>query len=305
MRIVRHRRGVCRRSVSFLDELLQYVIDMYHWQRRQNAGVDLPMADETGFLSERLAAYIARVDTLAGVQKEVLTQAAVPGERSAADRAAVRLVARVNPHVLPQVVILEECLATLLAYRLFFPLVLRQHVLIQILLRDEASVAQRAFVLRLVMRVLLMGVQAVAVPAGLTANVAHHRRLPMIQPGVRGEIALDLELFAAVLARVTVVLGVLADEVRPQGLLAGAHQAADNAGELALVAVEPVVVRGPLVFLGEMRDHRGSLVAAEIACYARESFLISRHCIGERGILLHVRFAFANDLRRVRKLVPF
>lgn len=198
----------------------------------------------------------------------MLAQAAVPSERSAADRTVVRLIARVDPHVLPQVVIFEERLAAFLAYRLLLPLVLRQHMLIQVLLRDEASVAQRAFVLRLVMRVLLMGVQAVTVPAGLAADVAHHRRLPMIQPGVRGEITLDLELLAAVLARVTVMLGVLADEVRPQGLLAGADQATDNASELALAAGELVIVRRPLVLLGEMRDHRGSLLAAEVARHA-------------------------------------
>jgi len=76
---------------------------------------------------------------------------------------------------------------------------LRQHVLIQIFLRDKSPMTQRALVLRLVMRVLLMSIQTVAVPAGLAADIAHHRRLPMIQPSVRGEIALDLELLAAVL----------------------------------------------------------------------------------------------------------
>lgn len=218
--------------------------------------MDLSMADETGLLSERLAAYVARIDPLAGMQKEVLTQAAVPGERSTADRAVVWLIACVNSHMLSQVVILKECLAALLAYRLFFPLMLRQHVLVQILLGDETPVAQRAFVLRLVMRVLLMGVQAVAVSTSLTADVTHHRRFSMIQPGVRGEIALDLELFTAVFARVAVMLGMLADEVRSQGLFAGAHQAADDASELALAASELVFVRCPLMFLGEMRDHR-------------------------------------------------
>jgi len=73
-------------------------------------------------------------------------------------------------------------------------------MLIQILLRDETPMAQRALVLRLIMRVLLMGVQAVTVPAGLAADVAHHRQLSMIQPGVRSEITLDLELLAAMLA---------------------------------------------------------------------------------------------------------
>lgn len=193
--IIKHR---C--SSLFLHELLQYVTDMYHRQGRQNTRVDLPMADETGFLSERLAAHVAHVDTFTSVQEEVLAQAAVPGKRSAADRAVIRLITRMDPHVLPQVVIVEECLAALLAHRLFLPLVLHQHVLIQVLLRDETPVAQRALVLRLIMRVLLMGVQAVTVPAGLAADVAYHRYLPMIQPGVRGEVALDLEPLATMLA---------------------------------------------------------------------------------------------------------
>lgn len=163
--------------------------------------------------------------------------------------------------------------------------------------------AQRALVLRFVMRMLLMGVQAVAVPAGLAADVAYHRQLPMIQSGVRGKIALDLELFTAVLARVAEMMGVLADEMRPQGLLASAHQTADNAGEL--VAGE-LVVRGPLVLLGEMRDHRGSLVTAEVARYARESFLISWHRVTERRILFfHFRFASAHDLCLVCEHVLF
>lgn len=74
---------------------------MYHRQRRQSARVDLSVADETGLLRERFSAHVAHVDTLAGVQKKMLAKAAVPGESSAADRTAVRLVARMNPHMLP------------------------------------------------------------------------------------------------------------------------------------------------------------------------------------------------------------
>lgn len=78
--------------------------------------MDLPVADETRLLSKRFAANIARIDTLAGVQKEMLAQAAVPGEHSATDRATVRLITRVDPHVLFQIVILEEGFAALLAH---------------------------------------------------------------------------------------------------------------------------------------------------------------------------------------------
>jgi len=120
--------------------------------------MNFPVTDKTGLLSKRLAAYVARVDTLAGMQKEVLAQAAVPGKRSAADCAAVRLVARMNSHVLPQIVIFEEGLAALLTHRLFLPLMLRQQVLIQILLCYKPSMAQRTFIFCLVMRMFLMSV---------------------------------------------------------------------------------------------------------------------------------------------------
>jgi len=114
MKIARHRRS--SHAISFLNEFLQYMVDVYHRQRWQNTRVDLPVANETGLLSERFAAYVARIDTLAGVQKEMLAQAAVSGERSAANRATIRLIARVDPHVLSQVIIFEKGLAALLTH---------------------------------------------------------------------------------------------------------------------------------------------------------------------------------------------
>jgi len=176
--------------------------------------VDFPVTNETGFLREGLAAHVASVDALAGVQKKMLTETAVSGEGSAAHLAAIRLIASVDSHVLPQVIVLEEGLAALLAHRLLLPLMLRQYVLVQILLRNETPVTPRTLVLCLVVCVLLMRVQTVTVAARLAAHVAHHRRLPMIQSGMRGQITLDLELLAAVLARVAVMLRVLANEVR-------------------------------------------------------------------------------------------
>lgn len=184
--------------------------------------MDFPVANETGLLRERLAAHVAHVNTFAGMQKKMLTKAAVPGESSVADRTTVRFIARMNPHMLPQVVILEEGLAALLAHRLFLPLVLRQHVLIQIRLRDESPMTQRTFVFGLIMRVLLMSIQAVAIAARLAAYVAYHRRFPMIQSRVSGEIALDLEFLTTLLARITVMLRMLAHKMRSQGLLTGA-----------------------------------------------------------------------------------
>jgi len=176
--------------------------------------VDFPVTDETGFLREGLAAHVASVDALAGMQKKMLTETAVSGERSTAHLAAIGLIAGVDPHVLPQVVVLEEGLAALLAHRLLLPLVLRQDVLVQVLLRNETPMAPRTLVLCLVVRVFLMRVQTVTVAARLAAHVAHHRRLPVIQSGMRGQVTLDLELLAAVLARVTVMLRVLAHKVR-------------------------------------------------------------------------------------------
>lgn len=237
------------------------------------------------------------------MQKKVLTQTAVSGESSTADLATVRLVARVDPHMLPQFVILEEGLAALLAHRLLLSLVLRQYVLIQIFLRDKSLVTQRTLVLRLVMRVLLMSVETVAVPAGLAAHVAYHRRFTMIQSGVRGQVALDLELLAAVLARVAKVLRVLSHEMRSQSLLASADQAADDASKFTLATGE--LVRASLVLLSQMRDHGRSLVAAKLARPARESLLISRHCVGERRIFPHVRLALTLDFRCVSVLVLF
>lgn len=196
---------------------------MYHWQGWQYACMDLPMADETGLLRERFATHVADIDAFAGMQKQVLAETAVSGESSAADRTIIRFVARVDSHVLPQIVVLEEGLAAFLAHGLLLPLVLRQHVLIQVLLSDETSVALRALIFRFIVRVLLMRIQTVAIAASLATDVAYHRRFPMIQSGMRSEIALDLELLTTVLAGVIVVLRVFAYEVRSQGFFTGAH----------------------------------------------------------------------------------
>lgn len=119
--------------------------------------MNLPVTDETSFLRERLAAHVAYVNTLASVQKKMLTKAAMPSESSVTNRTTIRLIARMNSHMLPQIVILEG-LAALLAHRLLLPLVLRQHVLIKIRLRDESPMAQGALVFGLIMCMLLMSV---------------------------------------------------------------------------------------------------------------------------------------------------
>lgn len=67
-----------------------------------------------------------------------------------------------------------------------------------------------------------MSIQAVAVAAGLAAHVAYHRRFPVIQSRVSCEIALDLEFLTTLLARVTVMLRMLAHKMRSQSLFTGA-----------------------------------------------------------------------------------
>lgn len=204
----------------------------------------------------------------------MLAQATVSGERSGADGTPVRFVASVYPHVLPEVVVLEERLPTFLADGLLLLLVLSQHVLVQVLLGHQPPPAHRTLVLRLVMSVFLMSVQAVAVPARFPANVAHHRRFPVIQPRVRGQVALDLELLAALLARELVTLRVLSHEVRTQRLLPRTDEAADDARELSLTGVL-TLARVPVVF-SQVSDHRRSLVATKVADRAGQSFLLLR-----------------------------
>ena len=250
------------------------MIDVHDRKRRQRSRVNLPVAYQASFLSERFPAHVAHVNPLAGVQQQMLAQTTVSGERSGADGTPVRFVASVYPHVLPEVVVLEERLPALLADRLLLLLVLRQHVLVQVLLGHQPPPAHRALVLRLVMGVFLMSVQAVAVPARFPANVAHHGRFPVIQSRVRGQVALDLELLAALLARVLVTLRVLSHEVRTQRLLPGTDETADDARELSL-AGELTLARVTVVF-SQMGDHRRSLVATEVANRAGQSFLLLR-----------------------------
>lgn len=144
-------------------------------------------------------------------------------------------------------------------------------MLIQVLLGDQTPVANGALVLRLVMSVLLVRVKTVAVSARFPAHVADHRSLPVIQPRVRRQVALDFELLAAVLAREAVMLRVLSHEVGPQRLLPRADQPTDYAGELPF-AVE-LRLLGSFVVLSQVGDHGGPLVAPEVARDAGESFL--------------------------------
>lgn len=241
------------------------MIDVHHRQWRKVARVSLPVTDETGLLRKRLVAHVALVESFAGVQKQMLAETTVSGEGFFALRAFVRSVARVDPHVLSEIVALLEGLAALLAHRLLLLFVLRHYVPIEILLRDHASLADRALVLGLVMGVLLMSVQTVTVPATLAAHVANHVRFYVLQPDVRRAVALDLEFLVAEIARVLVRVRVFAHEMRVQSLLASEYLPAHGACELGLVVGDDRIVDdhvfddyvvGLLVLLSQMRDQR-------------------------------------------------
>lgn len=148
--------------------------------------MNLSVTYEASLLGERLAAHVANVNPFSGVQQQMLAQTAVRGERSSAHRTAVRFVSGVYPHVLPEIMILEECFPTLLANGLLLLLVLGQHVLVKVLFGHQSSMTHRAFVFRFVVGVFLMGVQTVAVTTRFATNVAHDRWFPMIQPHVGG-----------------------------------------------------------------------------------------------------------------------
>lgn len=243
----------------------------------------LPVAYQASLLGERFAAHVADVDPLTRVQEEVLAETAVSGERSCAHRTAVRFVAGVNPHVFPEVVVLEERFPALLANGLLLFLVLGQHVLVQVLFGHQSPVAHRTLVLCFVMSVFLMRVQTVTVPAGFPAHVAYHGWFPVVQSRVGGQIALDLELFAALLAGELVTLRMLPHEMGPERFFARANQPAYHAGELSFAG--ELALPGSLVILGQMGDHGRPLVAPEVAAHARQCLLFLRRQLHERGVL--------------------
>lgn len=173
----------------------------------------LPVADEARLLRESLAANVAHVRPDAGVDEQMLLERSPTRERLVADGAVVWFVAGVNPHVHLQPTVPREGLAALLAHYILAPLVLPEHVLVEVLLTDHPPLAHLALVLGFVMRELLMHVQGVAVETGLAADVADDRLLPMAEADVIGEVALDLELLAAGLAGELEVVGVFARHV--------------------------------------------------------------------------------------------
>lgn len=226
------------------------------------------MADESRLLGEGFAAYVADVGPHAGVNEEMLLQGVSPGERFVADSAVVRFVAGVYAHVDLEPAVSREGLAALLADDVLALLVLPEHVLVEVLLADHPAFAHLALVLRLVVSEFLMDVERIAVQTGLAADVADHRLLPMAEPHVVRQIALDLELLPASLARELEVVGVLPRYVNLELVLALVLVVALTAGEeLGLLGVPRRSRR--LVLALYVRVERCLLSGLEVALVAR------------------------------------
>jgi len=179
----------------------------------------LSVTDQARFLSEGLAANVAHVRPDASVDQQVLLEGGPASERFAADGAAVRLVAGMDPHVDLQSAVPREGLAALLAHDVLPTFVLPEHVLVEILLADHPPLAYLTLVLGLVVREFLVHVQGVAVEAGLAADVADDRLFAMTEADVVRQVALYLELLAAGLAGELEVVRVFARDVYLQLVL--------------------------------------------------------------------------------------
>lgn len=111
-----------------------------------------PVAGESRFLGERLAAYVANVGSFSSVNKKVLPEGVSARERLTADGARIGFDAGVGPHVYFQVVRNVKHLAALFADDSFLGLVPIE-VLLESLLRDQTPLANLADVLGLLVNV--------------------------------------------------------------------------------------------------------------------------------------------------------
>jgi len=180
--------------------------------------MSLSMADQAGFLSERLAANVADVRPLASVDQHVLLLSRLSPERLAAHGTRKRLYPRVHPHVRLEIASAESLAAGRTEDLL--PGLVPREMLFQVLLRSHAPSTYRTDELRLVMPVLHMRLQRVEVLAEVAAHVAHDwRRAAVILLHVMVQGLLDLELLAAGIARVVVIARVQPDIVVLQSTL--------------------------------------------------------------------------------------
>lgn len=209
-------------------ELVDDTLDRDDGQRRQGAGVSLPVADQSGLLGEGLAAYVADVRPLARVDEEVLLLRGPTAEGLLAHRARERLDARVDPHVELEVAPAEPLAARRAEYLL--PGLVPDDVLLEVLPGRHAAAADLADELGLVVTVLHVGLQRVEVLAEVAADLADdRRRVAVILLHVVIQRLLYLELLAALVARVLVVARVQPYEVVLQGPLVRAPVVADVA----------------------------------------------------------------------------
>jgi hypothetical protein len=189
----------------------------------------LPVTDEAGFLCKGLSAYVADVRSLAGMNQYMLLLRGLSWEGFAADRAGERSDALMNPQVKLQVTFLAEGFAAGGTNDLLFTLVPDQ-MLIEILLRGQTTLADFAFVGRLVVSVFHMRLYGGYVFASVAADAANDGRFAAVHLiRVLLEVVLDFELFLADRAGILEAAGMLPYKVVFQGALVVALVLADAA----------------------------------------------------------------------------
>lgn len=161
-----------------------------------------PVTNESRFLSESLAAYIADIGSFSGMNEKMLPESRSTSESFTAYGTSVRSVTSVGHHMLFQSMIFGERFAAFLANETLPSLVLEQNVLVQIRLRHHATVADVAFVFGLEMGPFLMNVQRITVRTRLSTDVAYYGSLLVLESYVQSHVALDLKLLSAYFAGV-------------------------------------------------------------------------------------------------------
>jgi len=189
----------------------------------------LPVADEAGLLRKGLSAYVADVRSLAGVNQYVLLLRGLSRKGFAADRARERSDTLMNPQVKLQVTLLAEGFAAGRTDDLLLTLVPDQ-MLIEILLRGQTTLADFAFVGRLVVSVLHVRLYGGYVFASVAADATNDRRFAAVYLiRVLLEVILDFELFLADRTGILETARMLSYKVVFQGALVVALVLADAA----------------------------------------------------------------------------
>lgn len=180
--------------------------------------MSLPVADETGLLGKRLAANIANVGSLPGVDQHMLLLSCLSSKRLPTDRTGERLYSGVHPHVRVKVASSESLTAGRTEHLL--PGFVPHKMLLQVLLRSHTPSTYPTDEFRLVVSVLHVGFEGVKIFTEMTADVAHDWRcFAVILLHVMIQGFLDLELLAAGFTCVIVVVRVQSDVVILQGAL--------------------------------------------------------------------------------------